>query len=731
MANTDDINEEIVALLKEILELDELSPARLEQFKNCDYLLIMDMGCGNTSMALLDLKHYREKTEPISSFLYVVGWDYSDISIVTGDQFEAIGQVSIPTIAGYRSSREFYVGPQALTMGNSVENFKACPNEQNLNECVLKIQNYDGSATPIRLRDVWTDYFNEILNMSYEKMKVPNKELDLEGNTLVMVAHPAGLEWSQSAVLANFRGLIAGGNRIPDERILTVSEAKAAMQFVRRKNGITLDFKKGVIIIDIGASTIDIEYLSSGTTTPIEFSITMAGRDVDRLLGHYVLEKIYPAEMRHYPQDDQIPDEEFFTERDTTLSNFRYNMRSWKELVSDYGRDPASAGGTYTISVGEQTTTVTASELRGLLGDATNDPLNGVVNGTRKISAAYELPMALFVSQDQENYRAVQQVEATWYAHLENIIRYVLTVLAEDGKYPAQIIVTGGSCRLLGIQDHVRAAVKDSPHGDSLVRDNKIIYLDSATDYENAVPFGGGYYVGGLLKHIDELLSFPDKLAKTLKPELAKVASERIAEAVDGIAWKATENALTWWAGLEDNDKNCSTDALHEQIRSNVKNALDKETQNAVNKALKGLQSKDIPETMKEIKALLENLAGTEFTGTPQLRAICINLDPKSIQSYIELINPEGLVGFFNGLLQNIFAKIKHQNVNQIPRKSKYRTEALATYQHTERPAISPQFAVDVQNLLQNKFDKTGIFGIPNQIIRDLRKDISRALYLS
>ena len=42
--------------------------------------------------------------------------------------------------------------------------------------------------------------------------------------------------------------------------------------------------------------------------------------------------------------------------------------------------------------------------------------------------------------------------------------------------------------------------------------DENIIYMDGPNDYESSVPFGGAYYVGGMLKNMDRLLEFPSLL---------------------------------------------------------------------------------------------------------------------------------------------------------------------------------------------------------------------------
>lgn len=741
------MNREIERLLREILELDRLSGERLDQFRSCKYLIVLDMGCGSTSAALLDLEGYKGSQESSpQNFIYPITWDYRQLSSSDGFAAPSTDNVSIPTLIGYGGMKPV-AGPQALTTGNSCENFKACPNDQNLNRVVLNIGNFDGSVIPKRLAEVWQDYFDCILFKVCEwcaKRKVgPSDRRELEETAMVMAAHPAGPEWSDPEVLKNYRYLIGRGARLSDEKILTISEAKAVMQYVRRRHR-ELDFNKGVIIVDIGASTIDIEYLTRKAPDPVEYSLTLGGRNVDQLLAHYILEILFPEAMKKYPKREQVPEEDFFAERGINRSVFMYDVRLLKESVSDMEKDPAFCGKSVEFPMRQHgAVEVNGEILRGLLGDEASDPLSGAVFGDKKISAVYELPMALFVRRRQEGYRAVQLVEDTWYGHLENLIRYVMNVLGESGCQADQIIVTGGSCRLTGLKEHLWKAVKDSPMGGRM-EEGQLVFMDRELEYENSVPFGGGYYVGGILKHLDALAAFPQRLRTVFPAELEQVASCRLAWEINGLVNEIAAEVLDWWCELEDGDAQCSTNGLNENFLIRCRQVIlgkNSKLEKAVARAAGKLSLKDdFPRTMREIRGLLEKLAQANFTGELTADAVKIQLPPEDVANAVRNIDPSALsVGFFAAILGglqdlgNAILKLLGMGVERddILRTKYYRCCVRDAYKRGSNLAVKPELKAAISLRLREKFAKTEVFGIPDKLIHGLRNDIMCALYLN
>ncbi len=762
-----EMNEKIEALLKQILEIDDLSDARLQKLENCKYLIIMDMGCGSTSAAILDLERLK-RGESLRDCITPILWKYRMLSVEGGKEIQIEDNPSIPTLIGYSNFSPF-IGPVALKTGNACENFKACPNDQKLGFPVLTITDLSGSVTKTRA-NVWSDYFRCIADKicswcAKSPGSGPANRLNMAEDTLIMVAHPAGGEWSEPSVLENYRALIAEGMELPTENILTISEAKAAMQYVRRKYGQQLDFEKGVVIIDIGASTIDIEYLAKGRSEPFENSLTMAGRDVDALLLHYVLEQLCPAEIKQYTQPNKLPDDpvpndpvpkkpadSFFIGRFSLKPALaKFDARLFKEMVSDLSRNEDQMNRFYPYTIGKERVDITVDTLKGLLGDEAKDPLTGAVFGKRSFPTGYPADIAKYVHElkgTQPDPLTPQQVEDTWYGHLENMVRYVMDTLAKEGSRVGQVIVSGGSCRLPNIEDHVWNAIQKSEMGIVFSDRKNIECMDHENDYENAVPFGGGYYVGGVLAKLDTLRKFPEKLYTKLYEELDGAAKEVIADEVNTLVREITLESLEWWKNLSNGDANCSTNRLNAHIKNecirvfNQTNRLD----NAIVAAIRKLTpAKSLPQTMGEINILLDTLAGTTFSGQVKMDMIKLDLPVNDISNAVKRVNPDTLtMGFWasitgavqngvNGVL-NFFRDIfdfERVEKDDLLRGDGYRNGVYEAYKTDVTNAVNPQLKSDISDQLRKEFRKTNIFGIPSQIIGVLEQDIIHALYLN
>lgn len=759
------MNIEIENLLKDILEVDRLDSGRMRKLQNCKNLILLDMGCGSTSAAILELKKYRDSKDIVpTKYILPVTWEYGQLSIDFKRWISSSENVSIPTLIGYNDNLKPVVGTDALSTDASCENFKACPTKQNLDHVVLMVPSWDGvTFTPKRLRDIWSDYFKCV----FEKIcgwcssqsdqgrlvGAPRNLTELaKGETVIMAAHPAGEEWSEPSVLQSYRELISEGTGVPDDSILTISEAKAAMQFVRRKKD-GMYFGGGVMIIDIGASTMDIEYLKKELNNPVEYSFELAGRNADRLLAHYILETAYGSAMKAYPKPDQIPEEEFFTERDLPgQALFMYRVRVLKETISDRARGAVqdTSKVSYFPLEGQESVQISGDTLRGLLGEKKDNPYTGAVFGDRNTSIAYELPLLDYVCRQDAERRdkqykrhAVQVVENTWYGHLEDMVRFVIDDLKKAGHSVSQVIVTGGSCRLLGLRDHIERAVKSS--AGSWV---SIHYMDTEQDYENSVPYGGGYYVSGILSRMDELVKFPDKLYQTLFEELKTAAANRIAARVDNLVQGLTIDSLRWWTERQEGSKECSVNALNEEIQRRCRECFqDSNRLNfAVESAVKDITLDSLPQTKAEITALLDALAQAKFTGNVRTETLKIVLPARTALNAVRTVDPNSLVGIgqsLSGLMQDVgnlllnivddifTIGVGYIDEDDIPRKKKYRQAAYNAYEKNKPSAVAGTLWNSTANALAEEFRKSRICGIPDQIIRNLRNDIMCALYLN
>lgn len=741
------MNKKIELLLKQILELDDLSGVRLHKLENCKYLVILDMGCGSTSAAVLNLEKVR-KGDAVGNCFEAVKWYYRGLG-PTGREFPATDQLFIPTLIGYSGFNPF-IGTVALKTENACENFKAIPTNENLGKIELYNTAPNGKE-PRTLANIWSDYFRCIADKicswcAKTPGRGPANRLNMAEDTLVMVAHPAGGEWSSPAVLKNFRTLIADGMELPNENILTISEAKAAMQYVRRKRERQIDFGAGVVVIDIGASTIDIEFLAKDLPEPIEYSLTMAGRDVDKLLLHYGLESLYPVTMQNCLRPDQLPNEDFFLDHfSAKFAVVKYNARIVKEFVSENAANKARQG--YSYVLGSGAVMVTADTLKRLLGDQKNDPLTGAVFGSRSFPTAYPADIAKYIHElkgSQPDVFAAQQVEDTWYGHLENMVRYVMDTLAGEGHRVGNIIVTGGSCLLPGIKEHIWDAVQNSEMGSVFSDIRNIECMNHPDDYENAVPYGGGYYVGGVLAKLDLLQKFPEELYASLYGELLAAAQEEIADEVNSLLREITLESLEWWRSLSNGDKDCSVSKLHKHIqdeRARICNETDR-LEKAVAAAIGKLTPEaSLPQTMKEVNILMDTLAGTKFSGQIRVNTFKLNLPAASIADAVKRVDLgtlklkwwAAIMGKAEECLNSFPHILGKDKVgeNDILHRKFYREGKYNAYKSQAEDGVDRELLEAISVQLRQEFQKTNIFGIPDQIIGALERDIIHALYLN
>lgn len=428
----------------------------------------------------------------------------------------------------------------------------------------------------------------------------------------------------------------------------------------------------------------------------------------------------------------------------------KYNARMTKETVSERAHSEATRSAPYPYAIGNEEVKVTADTLEGLLGDQKNDPLTGAVFGRRSFPTAYPADIAKYIHKlkgSQPDVFAAQQVEDTWYGHLENMVRYVMDTLAGEGRRVGQIIVSGGSCRLPGVKEHIWNAVQSSEMGSVFSDIRNIECMNRQNDYENAVPFGGGYYVGGVLAKLEPLQKFPEKLYARLYEELDEAAQKEIADEVNSLVREITLESLKWWKNLSNGDRHCTTNELNAHIKSectrgfNQTNRLEKAVTAAIGRLT---PAASLPQTMNEINSLLNTLAGTKFSGQVRTNAIKLNLPVTNITNAVKQVDPDTLtLGFWatiTGAVQdflnsflNFFRDIFDDDTvekDDLLRGDSYRKGVYDAYKADVENAVEPKLKQDISYQLRQEFRKTNLFGIPDQIIGVLEQDIIHALYL-
>ncbi len=727
------VQEKMEKIIRDILEMDDCEKESFLKYvkeHTIKYILCMDMGCGGTSTAFYTMG---------SELKIPVSWRYKTRNKENGELLEVVGPF-IPTIIGYDTTEfdEPVIGPEAFEYGRAAENFKRLPDAEALKEKALTVQNMYGEEYSYPLSKVWADYFKKILEESLNFLKEQQNINCSKEELLFVVAHPSGEEWDRKDVRDNYKKMIAKGIGLRAEQIITISEAKAAMQYVRKLHDITVDWTKGVLIIDLGASTIDIEYLSQNCTDPKEYSITMAGREVDKILAYDVLCRSNPEFQADYPTLDKfLQDETFWTDDavfeekmeklEATRSQWMYSIRVLKESICNqniFGKESLSArffGKKLYYAASHPETEIPVSELH---------ILEELLEQNEFSFACNDMAIASYMNKDSigNGGKGAQMVKGSWYSHLEKLVCYALDELQEDKYQISDVIVTGGTSRLVGVEKHVRKGIEDSNI------DNKnsinLILLSNETDYERTVTYGSTYYVGYAVKHLDAMLNFPNTLKKRLDTYVIEkeVITKYIAPEVNKKVKETINAAFTQWRNLGKKDSRATVaklkvfieDAMHAMSLDNeVKNGIDAFNKNCEN------EFSDIYTVTNDF---LEVLSGKKYKAQLHIPKINIKIDKAKLTNKVKEKTSAVMkehVQFGDGIR-------KWWNTCEddgLIRNPTYRKEFHNAFWCKAEAPIEDSIKKSIQNEIETAYDGNR-FNIPDTVIEEVTEDIKKALYL-
>lgn len=491
--------------LKEMLEFetDDVLGTLYEQYeqKKWKYLLTYDMGCGNTSAAVTPLDG--------TAGVKLVEW-------LTRSQGVLSWLPSVKTALGYNGG-EFLVGEAAFPNGG-VENFKYPPTTENLKSREYK---FGSEGMVMKLGELWELYFKHTIDdaLWFAQERAPKnafgKDITKE-NTIFLIARPASNKWKEER--QNYRKLIMDAEQLPEEQVITFSEAKASMMYVRQKYGDNaVHADKETLIIDIGASTIDVIRVDDRgkIVKGSEFSVPVAGRNIDELIGHAVLkEEFGPQFLCAYPAD-KIPDDTFFANHGRQIgsdrASFKYRMRVLKEGIC---------------------TTKSAAEHWGIEDAGSEVKIGGGRNlhvihrNGQWLSNLMDTVGIQFRCQDVGGFvRFINSgtdgnvLTLTWNELLTSVVAYAAQGMKSDG----QIVITGGSANLVDIEACARIGAEKAK-----VREPRLIILNKPGDYEYTVPFGSAFYMMRILKNLDAMLKFPGELTKDIRGWISNAVSKCI-----------------------------------------------------------------------------------------------------------------------------------------------------------------------------------------------------------
>ena len=691
------------------------------------YLVCMDMGCGGTSTAYYNIE---------LDMMVLVIWNFIDEK---GERRS--GRNHLPTISGYNEG-DPVIGPEALLYGRAAENFKKIPTDNNLNKTVaLRVQDFLGNEYVKNLKEVWSDYFKKVWEYNLSELRKVYPDCQQE-EVLFAVAHPASRDWKERDILNNYKGLICERTGLVKEQVITISEAKAAMQYTRKLKDKIVNWWKGVLIIDLGASTIDIEYLSSKNPNPMEWAITMAGKEIDKLLAYYILSESFPEFAQRFPNiDDYLFDETFWKDDDAfetltgvTRASFMYDIRCLKERICHRGKIPTVEeyfGREFAFVAEIPTGEIMVSNLVSL---------EELIQDTEFTFECQNASIARYLNKG-EAPDGGQMVKGSWYSHLEGLLSFALKELEDRNCSVGDIIITGGSCQLVGVKKYIERG-----RDNSNVTEKKEPYmLNNPVDYERTVPFGSIYYISDTIKYIEEMENFPKKLQTALDKEFLvnKKLSKYIASSVSGMVEREVEEALKEWAKYDyflEGDKctmNYLFDKIGQKMRNISENVLRKKVQEGIDDFKKD-KEKNLASVYTEVNEFLKHLSQGRYGHALNMQGVNIRISVGEIAGCVlnglKKMSLGNLIESFWAILGAIVAVVQ-MLISGISKEEAKLSKAIREdvrdkFINSHENTIQGDIEKIVQGYIQDSY-KENRFGLEEAIIGNIADDIKRALYLS
>lgn len=688
--------------LQETLELSPEEVKKLsERYKKgeFEYLLTFDMGCGNTSAAIISLT--------ASAVRQMIVWPKANNP--------RSGAVATETILG-RYGEDFYYGDLATRFRGYVENFKVIPGKKNLDATKYYVGSTESPM--MTLREAWTKYFemtlsNALYYASDFAQKISAAPVKKE-NTILLVAHPAGEAWSNE--LLNYRAMIMDATKLPPEQVITFSEAKASMMYARQKgkNGRFI-LQGGVdsLVIDLGASTIDILHIDAQGAPKKEFSISFAGRNVDEIIGYNILKELYPNEMKAQPKN-KIPNSDFFRNNKLLLdrAGFKYAVRHAKEGVCD----PSEKGEDAVCSI---------SVARGKIFMLKRSWIFDLLKKQVVCVSGVDMEFAQFMDPNAN----ANSVTGTWNEILTQVVAY-----NAKGMSPrCQIIVSGGTANLVGVEECVRAGALQDGIGVP-----QLVVLNHPDDYNSTVPMGSGDYMLRVLKNLDTLEKFPQELTAIISSWLKDCAVLCLAAPITTDAIKKMNDILRTWANAQGED---TINNLVAQIKNSVTYNQD-EIDTLVTEGLRYHLVDDVRMPMQRLKDdldeacddLLKKISPNNKAFGMKIETPDWYIDTASVEaavkravSNIDWVSMLPGLKRFLGSLGNFFGGNNNNDTTRLKQKDR-----KAIYdkfkQKPPRFTISGAIEGQLSRTLTKQCTKDG-FGIPGKVMEELKPLLGLAMF--
>ena len=499
----------------------------------------------------------------------------------------------------------------------------------------------------------------------------------------------------------------------------------------------------------MGASTIDVEYLSSQTKDPYEYSLTMAGRNADWVLGRDLLKQRFGEDALAGCSPDALPDDDFFAERSNLLGmkpQFEFFARcKIKENVSRKKAVGLNEDAVMVIPQGEDETyygyQISIEHLKRLLE-------------TIRIRADYPVDIAQYYYAQHGgagNQGLVTSISQSWYDHFETLMRFVLDTLNKNDWNLGYIMVTGGTSNLPGIEDVIGQALKASGIDE---QDVEIRMFKNEADYESCVPVGSCRYVKAVWSNLDRMKAFEKALPGMVKQDLLD-HHEAIDEAIANAVIDKFQKALDWWTDFRRGDLPGGTSKLTKKGRTHVKETSFEGLREKVYEEIESINLDDVisngiedmrqhanehmVQTVKAVNGLLDELANTDYKASVPVLLQKIKLDKEKIGGYLKHFIEESYLQTFKEYesrwdkAATLFYDFKIDD----PLGDKLRDRIAEEYLNVEttngkehRDQIKLGISNNVGEAIEIAMGKHGDFGITERLLDDLVDHIKTALYL-
>lgn len=706
--------------LKDTLEFktDDALSKLYEQYEAgiWKYLLAYDMGCGNTSIAVVPLNG---SIEP-----WLVNW-------VVGRGTEKLKEISVKTALGSNGLR-YLIGEDAFLSGG-VENFKQLPTTSNLGKNIYEERPGEYKT----LSEVWKLYFkitiDDALRYTKENAVMMGFDNDIsKKNTIFLIAHPAGENWDRE--LPNYRKLIMGMDEkmLPEEQVITFSEAKASMMYARQKCGAhgrhVLFADKETLIIDIGASTIDVIRVDARglRIKGSEFSIPVAGRNIDELIGCEVLSEILGS-GEYSPQGYKLPDDQFFRNHGRQIgidrAMFKNSMRMAKEEICRVKHESEQLrlpDGGITLNINRKELHKDGKWLLNLLDTV---PIQFKCQNVR---------FAEFVTGRTDN----TTLTLTWNNLLTSVAAYAAQGMESDG----QIVITGGSANLINVEECVRVGAKNAG-----VDEPRLVVLKEKAEYEETVPVGSAWYMMRILNNLDTMLKFPGKLTEDIRGWVSDAVSDCVAQIVQEDAVKKMDKIVDEWVdngclvqgplGIQMNVNSVAN------LKAGIREYSEKEVGRITADGLAAMKKRgpepDSRTKEEEIQRkveqtcieFLKKIAPTEHTNVKvDFSGLEIAIPGGAINSVTDALKEIDWLGAQGLLGRGLRAIGLRDDGSLLPQKERVRIRN--NWKSPENmEEIKTSVKKNVKAAVECQYDNSDGFGIPEAVMSKLREDMEIVLF--